>query len=135
MNATQAAIRAGYSIKAAQEVSSRLLSNAMVSKAVAKAQAAIAKRLEVSAERVVREFASIGFASIPNDDITVANKLAALDSLAKHLNLYVTRHEVTGPDGRPLQMGIVALDLNPTEILQLQATMRARIANGGGTKS
>ena len=38
LNATQAAIRAGYSEKTAQEQSSRLLSNVMVQEAVQKAK-------------------------------------------------------------------------------------------------
>lgn len=61
LNATQAAIRAGYSEKTAQEQSSRLLSNVMVSAAVDAATAARAEKLEITADRVLSEIASMAF--------------------------------------------------------------------------
>ncbi len=53
-NGTQAAIRAGYSAKTAQEQASRLLSHVMVRAAVDDALAAIAKKTETEAEWVRR---------------------------------------------------------------------------------
>ena len=65
VNATQAAIRAGYSKKTAQEQSSRLLSNnIMVSKAIAKGKQALAEKAGVMAKKVVAEMARIGFANM-----------------------------------------------------------------------
>lgn len=61
LNATQAAIRAGYSVKTAQEQSSRLLSNVMVQEAISKAMAARSKRTGVNQDRVVLERAKIAF--------------------------------------------------------------------------
>lgn len=59
LNATQAAIRAGYSEKTAQEQSSRLLSNAMVASHLEKAMAKRAERTEIKADRVITEAWSI----------------------------------------------------------------------------
>lgn len=64
LNATQAAIRAGYSPDTAQEQSSRLLSNVMVKAAVDKAMAERSRRTGVNADRVLLELAKIGFANI-----------------------------------------------------------------------
>lgn len=64
LNATQAAIRSGYSRKTAQEQSSRLLSNAMVSDAITKRRDAIAAKTEVTQERIIAELAKIGFANM-----------------------------------------------------------------------
>ena len=61
LNGTQAAIRAGYSVKTAQEQSSRLLSNVMVQEAISKAMAARSKRTGVNQDRVVLELAKIAF--------------------------------------------------------------------------
>lgn len=61
LNATQAAIRAGYSPKTAQEQSARLLSNVMVQNRIAQLQAEQSRRTGVSADRVVRELAKIAF--------------------------------------------------------------------------
>lgn len=61
LNGTQAAIRAGYSVKTAQEQASRLLSNVMVQEAISKAMAARSKRTGVNQDRVVLELAKIAF--------------------------------------------------------------------------
>lgn len=55
LNGTQAAIRAGYSAKTAQEQASRLLSNAMVQKAVSLGRKEQQERTEISADRAIRE--------------------------------------------------------------------------------
>lgn len=54
-NATQAAIRAGYSKKTAQEQSSRLLSNVMVAQAIAQQQKASIVRTLGSADEVLEQ--------------------------------------------------------------------------------
>jgi phage terminase small subunit len=64
LNATQAAIRAGYSAKTAQEQGSRLLSNVMVAAAIEVAQEARAQRTEITADRVLTELAKLGFANM-----------------------------------------------------------------------
>ncbi len=64
LNATQAAIRAGYSKKSAQEQSSRMLSNAMVSAAVEAGHDRLAELVKVRQYEIVREFKKIGFADM-----------------------------------------------------------------------
>lgn len=59
LNATQAAIRAGYSPKTAQEQSSRLLSNAIVSRAVAEAKAKRAEQLNLDAYWVLHRLKEV----------------------------------------------------------------------------
>ena len=59
LNGTQAAIRAGYSAKTAQEQSSRLLSNVMVQEAISKAMAERSKRTGINQDRVVLELAKL----------------------------------------------------------------------------
>lgn len=64
LNATQAAIRAGYSEKTAQAQSSRMLTNVIVAKAIAEQQAKRSERTEVTQDSVVQELAKIGFANM-----------------------------------------------------------------------
>ena len=75
LNATQAAIRAGYSVKTAQEQGARLLSNVMVSREIEKLQAIQSRRTGITADRVIRELAKIAFVDpdrvINPDDGTV----------------------------------------------------------------
>ena len=64
LNATQAAIRSGYSAKTAQEQASRLLSNVMVHAAISDRMKAREHRTEITQDRVLKELAKIGFSDI-----------------------------------------------------------------------
>ncbi len=59
LNATQAAIRAGYSERSAKQQSSRLLTNADIVAAVAKGQADKAEKLGLSQEWVLRQLVQV----------------------------------------------------------------------------
>ncbi len=62
LNATQAAVRAGFSVKSAGEIGSRLLKNVNVSQALGVAMAERSKRTGINQDRVVRELARIAYA-------------------------------------------------------------------------
>lgn len=64
LNATQAAIRCGYSAKTAYSQGQRLLKDVEVSAAVEEAMAKRAERTEITADRVLQELAKLGFADI-----------------------------------------------------------------------
>lgn len=66
LNATQAAIRAGYSKKTADVVGWQLLRKTLVSEAIAEKQQRLQVKTEVTAERVVRELWNIVTAD-PNE--------------------------------------------------------------------
>lgn len=61
LNATQAAIRAGYSTKTATEQGSRLLSNVKVRACIDEKMAELSRRTGVNQERIIRELARIAF--------------------------------------------------------------------------
>jgi len=61
LNATQAAIRAGYSPRTAQEQGSRLLSNVMVASELSRRRSKTAQKLEITAEKVLEELALLAF--------------------------------------------------------------------------
>lgn len=64
LNATQAAIRAGYSARTANEQGAQLLAKLSVAEAVARAKAERSGRLGITAERVLEELAALGFAKL-----------------------------------------------------------------------
>jgi phage terminase small subunit len=64
LNATQAAIRAGYSAKTAKEQATRLLSNVHVAAAIAEGRAARSERTGIKAERILAELARVAFFDI-----------------------------------------------------------------------
>ncbi len=77
LNATQAAIRAGYSERTARQAGSENLSKPVVAQAIQEAQSKRAERTEITQDRVLAELARIGFAdirkavrwgSVPNGD-------------------------------------------------------------------
>ena len=62
-NATQSAIRAGYSARNADKIGSELLGKTRVAAAIDRAIAVQTERTLVSADRVIAEFAKIAFAN------------------------------------------------------------------------
>ena len=64
LNATQAAIRAGYSPKAANNAGPRLLVNARVQAAIQQAMSRRERRTEITADRVLNELAKIAFSDL-----------------------------------------------------------------------
>lgn len=66
LNGTQAAIRAGYSVKTANEQASRLLANVNIQQAISEQMAERSKRTGINQDRVVLELAKIAFVKMPD---------------------------------------------------------------------
>lgn len=64
MNATQAAIRAGYSKKTANEQGARLLAHVSVKEYIKKRQEKLSDKLEITRERILKELASVALSDI-----------------------------------------------------------------------
>ena len=71
-NATQAAIRAGYSENTARQIASENLSKPDIQEAIANAMAARSERTEITQDRVLRELGLIGFADM-GDYVTISD--------------------------------------------------------------
>lgn len=81
LNATQAAIRSGYSVDTAGSIGAENLKKPEIKKAIAKAMAERSKRTGISQDRVLTELAKIGFAKITDvvDPETAKVRADALD--------------------------------------------------------
>jgi phage terminase small subunit len=66
LNATQAAIRAGYNEKTARAIGCENLTKPDIAAAVAEAQAKRSARTEITQDRVLKELARIGFSDVRN---------------------------------------------------------------------
>lgn len=75
LNATQAAIRAGYSTKTAEQTASRLLRNVKVQEYIAKRQKELSRSTEITQERVIKELALIAFSNNADYAHVVEKKL------------------------------------------------------------
>jgi phage terminase small subunit len=111
LNATQAAIRAGYSKKTARSQGERMLTNVDVAAAIQKGFQKRSERTQITAEKVLLELAVIAFADLQQlADMggRISDKLKALELIGKHLGMFTEKVEnkVTGPDGGPVQYDI-----------------------------
>jgi phage terminase small subunit len=113
LNATQAAIRAGYSPETAYSQGARLLKNVEVEAAIAEAQGRRAERARKSADDVEDELESIAFMDLeaPEAPGVMAfwrpeHKLKALHLLALRKGMLRQKVEHSGADGAPLQVVI-----------------------------
>lgn len=92
LNATQAAIRAGYSPKTAEVQGCRLLRNAQIRDRVTKRQAARAERTEITQDRVLRELAALGFIEVGS--LMDGGNLLALEDLPEEVRRGIAGMEI-----------------------------------------
>jgi phage terminase small subunit len=113
LNATQAAIRAGYSERTAYSVGQRLLKNVEIQRAVAAAQAKRARRVEIKAEDVLRGVIEVTTQARDFGDLKTA--LKGYELQGKHLGMWTekVKQEVSGPDGGPVASEIVVRFVEP----------------------
>ena len=78
LNATQAAIRAGYTSNYANTNVSKLLQNTSIAEQIAKRQAARVRRTEITQDMVVRELALIAFSNAADYAHVVEKRATAL---------------------------------------------------------
>lgn len=89
LNATQAAIRAGYSKRTAKQQGSRLLTNVDIQAALLAKRKALEEQTGVTVERVIGEFALIGFADFGEIAGKAIGSPAAIAALPEHLRRLV----------------------------------------------
>lgn len=86
LNATQAAIRAGYSVKTAKDIGCQNLAKLNIQQAVSEQMAERSKRIGVNQDRIVLELAKIAFVNaadvIDSDDATIKAGATADDTAA-----------------------------------------------------
>jgi len=103
LNATQAAIRAGYSAKTAQEQGSRLLSHVMVAEAVKAGKAKQLEQADLTAIRVLEEYRRLGFSDV-GDIFDEQGRLKPIKQLppavrAAIASVKATKKNLTAGDG------------------------------------
>ena len=102
LNATQAAIRAGYSAKTAFSIGVENLSKPLIQDALQKALKKQQERTEITADMVVKELKKIALDDAndcPTSRLKYTNKLKALELLGKHLGMFTERVSVDMPEG------------------------------------
>ena len=91
LNATQAAIRAGYSKNTAEQQGCRLLSNVKVQDAIHSKKLEKRSESPVSVDDVLIELKKVGMADASDaqySELKVSSKLKALELIGKHLGMF-----------------------------------------------
>lgn len=186
LNATQAALRAGYSEKSAGKIGFQLLEKTRVQEEIDKAMRAREKRTNITQDMVLEEYRQLGFSKItdyltvrterilvgrdmetnepiseirqllilkdtseiPEDKLAAIaeiketqhglsfklhDKKGALDSIAKHLGMFIERLEHTGKDGGPIEtkakVNLTSLTDEELEVLESIVNKSAKPSN------
>jgi len=134
LNATQAAIRAGYSAKNADKIGSELLGKTRVKEKIQERMNQRSERTEITSDYVLKTIQDTiercaqnqpvldgqgkpVFVTTPDGDIAPAYKfdaqavLKGAELLGKHLKLFTDKTEVTGKDGKDLPQSAPILNL------------------------
>ena len=90
LNATQAAVRAGYSAKTAYSAGQRLLKHVDIISELEIARKRRSERTELTADMTVREIGKIAFST----ETPIPHRLRALEMLGRHQGIFVDRSEI-----------------------------------------
>ena len=110
MNATSAAIKAGYSEKTARQQASRLLSNVNIQMAIKEAQQERQKRTLVTQDDVIRGL--LTEAEWQGEGSSHSARVSAWAHLGKHLNMFTDKIDHASSDGSMTPTAPV-FNLNP----------------------
>jgi phage terminase small subunit len=108
LNATAAAIRAGYAERSAKRIGYEILQKPEVKRALAAARKKLAAKLELSAEKVLGDIARIAAKAERAKEFHAA--LKGHEMLGKHLKLFTEKHEHGGIGGGPVVLQITSAD-------------------------
>ncbi|CUJ41484.1 terminase small subunit [Achromobacter xylosoxidans] len=146
LNATQAAIRAGYSAKTANEQGAQLLAKLSVREAVDAAQAKRAKRTEITQDEILNDLRELRDICMGRKPVTISEVVKnvqegkaeavdvcvsvleptaanrALELMGKHLGMFPSKVEHSGPGGGPMQ-SVSAVATTPDEAAKIYQQM------------
>lgn len=104
-NATQAAIRAGYSPNGAKVTASRLLTKPNVAAAVSERTQRVLERAEITAADIAR----VAWEIATDAETQPGARVSALALLAKRHPEFSDKHEHSGPAGGPIPVEVAAI--------------------------
>ncbi|PJI34342.1 terminase small subunit [Acinetobacter pseudolwoffii] len=104
LNATQSAIRAGYSEKTAAVIGAENLIKPNIAKAITEAQEKLSNKAQVTVEMVVQGL--LNEAKDLSEGSTQSARVSAWAHLGKHLGMFKDKIEHTGKDGGPIDLSL-----------------------------
>ncbi|MFY2843583.1 terminase small subunit [Achromobacter ruhlandii] len=146
LNATQAAIRAGYSAKTAGQIGEQNLRKLEIAAAVQEAQAVRAKRTEITQDEILNDLRELRDICMGRKPVTISEVVKngqdgkatavdvcvsvleptaanrALELMGKHLGMFPSKVEHSGPGGGPMQ-SVAAVATTPDEAAKIYQQM------------
>ena len=121
LNATQAAIRAGYSAKTAEQQGYQLIQKTSVKEKIQSAMKERAEIVDLTAADVLRDINAVKADAMrktydKDGNEVMANHTAALKALelqGKHLKMFTEKIETTGANGGPIDTKLVIEYVRP----------------------
>lgn len=104
LNATQSAIRAGYSPKTAYSIGVENLKKPEINSAIQTAQAERQKRTLVTQDMVIKGLLSE--AEFCGEGSSHSARVSAWGHLGKHLGMFTEKVQLTGKDGAPIEQNL-----------------------------
>ena len=104
LNATQAAIRAGYSAKTARAIGQENLTKLDIAEAIQNARNKLSERALVTQEMVVKGL--LKEAEYMDEGSTQGARVSAWAHLGKHLGMFTERVELSGDQNKPVRVNI-----------------------------
>lgn len=108
LNGAAAARRAGYTEKSCRTTAVHILAEPEVQELLAAKMAERSQRTEVTQDWVLKEIKDIALAAKQSDDYS--NALKGMELLGKHIGMFKTKVEHSGPDGGPIEQKTVIVD-------------------------
>lgn len=107
LNGTQAAIRAGYSVKTARQIADENLAKPYIQAVIQAATRERSERTQITADDVLRDIQRVkdnAMAYRQDKDgtdvmVDMSAALKALEMLGRHLCMFTDKREITGADG------------------------------------
>jgi phage terminase small subunit len=114
LNATQAAIRAGYSTRTAAVIGNENLKKPYIQSAIQKAQLARSERTQITVDKVLEDIELIKLNAMQQENdgkmINHAGALKACELQGKHLKMFVDKVEHSGGQTLHVITGVNAAD-------------------------
>lgn len=121
LNATQAAIRAGYSAKTARQIGQENLTKPDIAKAIKEHQLKAQKRSETTLDDILNELDENRKAALNAETVQSSAATAATMAKAKLLGFVIEKTELTGKNGTPIQHQVSTIDTKNLTNEQLKA--------------
>lgn len=102
LNATQAAVRAGYETEYPNRVAYQLMENPAIRITIDALRAERDKRTDITKDFVLQKITKALRTAEENGNLTAM--LRAAELLAKHLGMFIERTEISGPDGKEIEI-------------------------------